>query len=171
MAITPIPTGPLFAIGIYQGTSETYNPLIPGQFQNPFLTISSSQYQLVWYPQIAPARQSTHTPPPVVGIDFVGQPTARGYAKMVWTYPFLRPDRWYYLYNLFRLTRMSIGSLTGHVKIQWPDPVSGTTQIASARWDALDTISREMPVIKGINLTFSHVAIDDTSVVGTWLGQ
>lgn len=171
MAITPISTEPLFAIGVYEGVGSPYNPNLPSQFQPAFLTLASSQYNLVWYPQIAPARQSVHAPPPVVGTDFDGQPTVRGYSMMTWTYPFLKPDRWYLLYNLFRLTRMNIGVLTGHVKIQWPDPVSGTPQIVSARWDTFSTVQRDMPIINNINLTFSHLAIDDTAVVGTWLPQ
>lgn len=160
-----------FGIGVYQAPG-TYIFAGPPTAPPPAIQIipgitSIDPYTLSWY-QIRDPSDVQHTPPQALGTDLGGQPAVRGYSLMTWTYKYLKPEEWYALFRIFRLSRMAAGPHTGKVEIQWPDPESGVNQIASARWDQIDKAQRDFAQFLNVTLTFSHISIDDTTATGVW---
>lgn len=163
----------LFQIGIYQPDvpADPFGRLPGAVGTNPYnRDYGTNGYTLTFYDVYQP-QQVVYTPPAVVGQDVGGFPSVRGFGQMVWTYNMMRPDNWYFLHYLHRLARQSSGQYAGHVKIQWPDPQSGQLQQASARWDTIESVARNMPVYESFAITFSHVGVDDlnaTPIPGIW---
>ncbi len=158
-----------FQIGIYQ-PNVAPDPF--GQIDtttNPYLRDYGEDGYVLFYYDIYDPRSVTLEPPAAVGQDTGGFPSVRGFSKMTWTYPFARAENWYFLYYLHRLARQSAGQFTGHVRIHWPDPQTGATQDASARWDAIVSTGRDMPNFRDFSLVFSHLGIDDSMpIAGIW---
>lgn len=155
-----------FQIGLYvpQGTSATSTtPIVVTQ--NPFmLNWGTGPFQLVYY-DVRPPRNVQHTTPGLLGQDSQGAPSVRGYGQMQWSYPIIRADNWYFIYYLWRLAQMAKGQYAGHVRVKWPDPQSGTIQTASCRWPSIPQVSRDVAVFNDLQLTFTHLGIDDLNPV------
>ncbi len=158
-----------FSIGIYQSQSllNLQGPPIPPP-QGTVVGDLNSIWAVTWY-SIRDPENVVHIPPPMVGTDLYGAPAVRGWAQMQWNYSQMHPEQWYMFYWMWRTSRNAVGPNIGHVYIQWPDPLSGIIQQASARWQKPSQVSRDVPQFHGVQLLFTHLGIDDPyPPTGTW---
>lgn len=120
------------------------------------------------YTNIPQPQSVIHTPPPMIGRDAWGAPIVRGYGTMEWDYTTLSLSDWYTLSALWKQSRDNTVAW-GQVQIQWPDPSTGTTQKATARWEVPTMGWQEVHAFKQVALMFTHLGYNDTTATGFWL--
>lgn len=111
---------------------------------------------------------STLTSPPAVGTDGTGAPVVAGFGQLTLTWATLSLTAYQALRGLWLQTRTYTSSRWGLVRLQWPDPLSGTTTLATAQWDSFQTVDRGINAVTGLTATFSHLGILDLAATGGW---
>lgn len=159
----------LFELGIPQATGTTFSPYGPYSPTQPGNTqfVFAGDYgptAIVWYNDIRAPNTLDFALGDIIGVNTQGVPLVVSYDKMVWGYSRIRPDEWYYLRSLFRLTRRGNN---GNVRVRFPQP-SGVVE-CSAVWEQLTQSSRTSSGFENISLTFSQLArYDDIPPEMVW---
>lgn len=149
----------LFALGVpftaeIDGFSP-YGPYQPQQNPTPQYSLAGAygSSEIVWYQDIRDPNTLDFTPAPPVATNPVGAPLVVAYDRMTWGYTKLRPDEWYYLRFVYRLSRRGNA---GAVRVRFPQP-SGLVE-CSALFEQISASTRVPGVFTGIGLVFSQLA-------------
>lgn len=158
----------LFGIGLYQplpNQPADELPLMLGSgFPNtlfslhePFAGQWGGQYGFLVDTSVRDPKNVALTPAPMIGLDSVGTPVVRGYPQMTWSYSTLRPDYWYYLLWLHRLSAMTPPGFQYLVLAMYPDLGTGEPTQQTARWDPPTFSQRTVGAFYGVTLRFTYL--------------
>ncbi len=124
---------------------------------NPYSGNYGGQYGYVLDFRVRAPHDVQWVPAPLIGLDGIGTPVVRGFPQMVWHYPELRPDYWYFLLNLYNQSGRAPVGFQYLVLLQYYDPPSGNYLQTLARWDPPTHTSRTVGAYLGVQLLFTYV--------------
>src|SRR4029077_16395372 len=116
------------------------------------------QYGYVVYTTIRAPKVLQIQPAQSIGIDNLGNPVVRGFPQAIWSYSTLRPDYWYYLRWLWKLSGQAPPGYQYLVVHQYPDQSGNNNPVQQlARWDPPTHGYRNVGAYVGVQLKFTYL--------------
>lgn len=150
----------LYLMGINQGAILQNNgwQTSPTEILPPFSGIYGGTYGYVLDTTIRAPKYVQYLPAQSIGNDELGNPVVRSYPQMTWQYTTLRPDYWYYLKNLYKLSGNAPPGYQYLVLLQYPDQSGNNVPVQTlARWNPPTQGNRQVGAYYNVQLTFTYL--------------
>jgi hypothetical protein len=158
--LSPQTINNLYLLGINQGATLVGSgwQQNPTQILPPFSGIYGGPYGYVLDTTIRAPKFVQYSPAQTIGNDSQGSPVVRSYPQMVWQYSTMRPDYWFYLKNLYKLSGNAPPGYQYLVLLQYPDQSGNNEPIqVLARWDPPTQGQRQVGAYYNATLKFTYL--------------